>query len=103
MTSKATSVDIIHVHVHVSDFNSITPPPPDLRQAQLRSSECQDDGFVVPLVMQNKPPTVEGREGDELADVDLRPEQVCVCVFVGGGGCEMVCRVLVHSPKAHLD
>ena len=30
--------------------------------------------------MQNKPPVVEGREGDELADVELRPEQVTVCV-----------------------
>ena len=89
----------------ISTASPPPPPPPDLRQAQLRSSECQDDAFVVPLVMQNKPPTVEGREGDELADVDLSPEQVCVCVcvFVGGGGCEMVCRVLVHSPKAHLD
>ena len=35
---------------------------------------------MVPLVMQNKPPVVEGREGDELADVELRPEQV-ITVF----------------------
>jgi len=27
-------------------------------------------------MMQNKPPALEGREGDELADVELRPEQV---------------------------
>ena len=41
--------------------------------------EPQDSGLVVPLIMQNKPPVVEGREGDELADVELRPEQVTVC------------------------
>ena len=31
---------------------------------------------MVPLLLQNKPPTLEGREDDELADLELRPEQV---------------------------
>lgn len=48
----------------------------EVREAQLHSSALEDEGLVVPLVMQNKPPTVEGREEDELADVELRPEQV---------------------------
>ena len=30
-------------------------------------------------------------------------EGVCECVFVGGGESGMVGRVLVHSPRAHLD
>ncbi len=51
-------------------------PNLDVQDAKLRVSESKDDGVVVPLVMQNKPPPVEGREGDELADVELRPEQV---------------------------
>ena len=50
----------------------------DIREAQLRASRGDSDGegLVVPLLLQNKPPTVEGREDDELADVELRPEQV---------------------------
>ena len=31
---------------------------------------------MVPLLLQNKPPILEGREDDELADLELRPEQV---------------------------
>lgn len=52
----------------------------DVQEAQLRSSSVGDDshGPVVPLLLQNKPPTVEGREEDELADIELRPEQVNV-------------------------
>ena len=34
-----------------------------------------ENGLVVPLLMQNKPP-VEYEE-DKLNDLDLRPEQVC--------------------------
>ena len=52
----------------------------DIQEAKLQGLEPQDSGLVVPLIMQNKPPVVEGREGDELADVELRPEQVTVCV-----------------------
>ena len=37
-----------------------------------------DGGVVVPLLLQNKPPMVPGKEGDELADVDLRPDEVMV-------------------------
>lgn len=48
----------------------------DVQEAKLRGTESMDEGVVVPLVMQNKPPAVEGREDDELADVELRPEQV---------------------------
>ena len=50
----------------------------DIQEAQLRASGDGGDSAepVIPLLLQNKPPTVEGREGDELADVDLRPEQV---------------------------
>lgn len=47
----------------------------DVKEAQLRGSQPQDEGTIVPLIMQNKPPTLEGREEDELADVELRPEQ----------------------------
>ena len=61
-----------------------SPLPPslltDIQEAKLQGLEPQDSGLVVPLIMQNKPPVVEGREGDELADVELRPEQVTVCV-----------------------
>ena len=50
----------------------------DIQEAQLRASgaDKSGEGLVIPLLLQNKPPTVEGREEDELADVDLRPEQV---------------------------
>ena len=33
---------------------------------------------MIPLLLQNKPPTQEGREDDELADLHLRPESVSV-------------------------
>ena len=44
--------------------------------------ECKEKGeseedLRVPLLLRNKPPPIEGREDDELADVDLRPESVC--------------------------
>ena len=32
--------------------------------------------LMIPLLLQNKPPVLAGREDDELADVDLRPESV---------------------------
>lgn len=57
-----------------------TFPLTEIQEAKLHGLEPQDGGLVVPLIMQNKPPVVEGREGDELADVELRPEQVTVCV-----------------------
>ena len=31
---------------------------------------------MVPLLLQNAPPILEGRKDDELADLELRPEQV---------------------------
>ena len=76
----------LDVSVGMHSFKVFSPPlppslpPPDVKEAQLRGSQPQDEGTVVPLIMQNKPPTVEGREEDELADVELRPEQVCVCL-----------------------
>ncbi len=37
---------------------------------------------VIPLLLQNKPPVVEGREKDDLADIALRPDQVdCTSVW----------------------
>ena len=48
----------------------------DFQEAQLRGSEAGDDNMMVPLILQNKPPVMEGREDDELADIELRPEQV---------------------------
>ena len=35
-----------------------------------------EESVVIPLLLQNKPPVVPGKEEDELADVDLRPDQV---------------------------
>lgn len=55
--------------VHLSCYS-------DLQEAQVRGSEAGDDDLMVPLILQNKPPVVEGREDDELADIELRPEQV---------------------------
>ena len=50
-----------------------------MEEAQLRRAEGEGEGGVaIPLLLQNKPPPVEGREADEMADVELRPEQVCV-------------------------
>ena len=47
----------------------------DLHEAQIAGSDKGND-LVVPLLMQNKPSVVKGKEKGELADVDLRPEQV---------------------------
>ena len=47
----------------------------DLHEAQIAGSDKGND-LVVPLLMQNKPPVGKGKEKDELADVDRRPEQV---------------------------
>ena len=52
----------------------------DIQEAQIRAAGGGADeaaeGLVIPLLLQNKPPAVEGREDDEMADVELRPEQV---------------------------
>ena len=46
--------------------------------------EAEED-YLVPLLMRNKPPTIEGQEDNELADVDLRPESVsCIADHVFG-------------------
>ena len=52
---------------------------PDIQEAQIRGSGGADEaggGLVVPLLLQNAPPILEGRKDDELADLELRPEQV---------------------------
>ena len=52
---------------------------PDIQEAQIRGSGGGDEaggGPVVPLLLQNAPPILEGRKDDELADLELRPEQV---------------------------
>ena len=43
-------------------------------QAARAGLDGGDDGPVVPLLMQNKPPVEEQR--DRIADLDLRPDQV---------------------------
>ncbi len=45
-------------------------------EAQAVASSGGSGEPVIPLLLQNQPPVVEGREKDELADVHLRPEQV---------------------------
>lgn len=47
----------------------------DAQEIQIAATE-KGTNMVVPLLVQNKPPIVEGKEDSELADVDLRPEQV---------------------------
>lgn len=51
----------------------------------------EEDQSVIPLLLQNKPPVVEGREKDELADIELRPEQVNIsmCTFILN--CSIMC------------
>lgn len=44
-------------------------------QASAESGEV-DETLSVPLLEQNKPPQLPGREKDEMADVELRPESV---------------------------
>ena len=41
---------------------------------------------MVPLLMRNRPPAVEGRGEDDLADVELRPDIVRANGGVGGIG-----------------
>ena len=36
----------------------------------------KESELVVPLLLSNKPPVMEGREKDDLADIELRPNQV---------------------------
>ena len=51
----------------------------DIQEAQIRGGNSADEaggGLVVPLLLQNAPPILEGRKDDELADLELRPEQV---------------------------
>lgn len=52
--------------------------PSDVEAAAMRRGKDggSEEGMVVPLLLQNKPPVVPGKEEDELADVDLRPDQV---------------------------
>ena len=64
----------------INDFSS-TCISVDLQEAQIAGSDKGND-LVVPLLMQNKPPVVKGKEKDELADVDLRPEQVLVTIVL---------------------
>lgn len=42
-------------------------------QMSKEKGEAEED-YLVPLLMRNKPPTIEGQEDNELADVDFRPE-----------------------------
>ena len=60
-------------------FKSLLCFIPDIQEAQIRGSGGGDEaggGLVVPLLLQNAPPILEGRKDDELADLELRPEQV---------------------------
>ncbi|KAL5516163.1 hypothetical protein EMCRGX_G001436, partial [Ephydatia muelleri] len=49
----------------------------DVEAAAMRRGKDggSEESMVVPLLLQNKPPVVPGKEEDELADVDLRPDQ----------------------------
>ena len=48
--------------------------------AELKSSRSQsegpEEGLVIPLLLQNKPPAVEDQETGELPDLHLRPDTV---------------------------
>ena len=48
--------------------------------AELKSSQSQsegpEEGLVIPLLLQNKPPAVEDQETGELPDLHLRPDTV---------------------------
>ena len=61
--------------------NPHLPPCPGL-QASAESGEA-DESLAVPLLEQNKPPLLPGREKDELADVELRPDSVSVLGTAG--------------------
>ncbi len=62
-------------------------------EAQALASTGGSGDPVIPLLLQNQPPMVEGKEKDELADVQLRPEQVRYSTFV---------TALVHNYQLQL-
>lgn len=62
---------------------SMSSPPsccPGL-QARAESGGEVDESLAVPLLEENRPPVLPGRENDELADVELRPESVSALVL----------------------
>ena len=64
--------------------NSKSQPPHHLLlglEASAESGEV-DETLSVPLLEQNKPPQLPGREKDEMADVELRPDSVSWEVFL---------------------
>ena len=59
-----------------------TPPPCCLGlQARAEGGGEADESLAVPLLEENRPPVLPGREKDELADVELRPESVSALVL----------------------
>ena len=64
--------------------NSKSQPPHHLLPGLEASAESGEVGetLSVPLLEQNKPPQLPGREKDEMADVELRPDSVSWEVFL---------------------
>ena len=50
----------------------------DVHEAELRQQEGTRGDQVIPLLLQNQPPVADGKEGDVMADVELRPKEVRV-------------------------
>ena len=72
--------DNVPQQVQTTWYGSISSStlPSDVEAAAMRRGKDggSEESMVVPLLLQNKPPVVPGKEEDELADVDLRPDQV---------------------------
>ena len=62
-------------YVHAKHFNTVSLFSSDLQEARVAATEKESE-LVVPLLLSNKPPVIEGREKDDLADIELRPNQV---------------------------
>ena len=63
-------------------------------QARAEGDGEADESLAVPLLEENRPPVLPGREKDELADVELRPESVSVLVVYSYSKCMMK---IVHA------
>ena len=67
------------------------PPPPPLCFPDLQDSAERgeaDESLAVPLLEQNRPPLLPGKENEELADVELRPDSVSALATAGWYGAQ---------------
>lgn len=68
-------------------------------QASAEGGEVDEEALSVPLLEQNKPPQLPGREMDEMADVDLRPDPVSLNLSCGEAGNQDVHSLLNASSQ----